>query len=138
VKKAGKCVHYNGSINECCKAGVNYKTLAGPEPAYARRLPCDTRYADNPVVCEKRQEPTAEEVAADEAWVQKRFEGIGKARAAIVAHLGGPWKRGTPGAGGVIDCPVCSGKQTLRFSRAGYNGHIHAACNTAACVRWME
>jgi len=41
---------------------------------------------------------------------------------------------------GIIDCPVCkSGK--LRYSKAAYNdynGHIHAACTTKNCVRWME
>jgi len=38
---------------------------------------------------------------------------------------------------GELDCPVCkTGK--LRYSRSSYNGHIHAACNTKDCVRWME
>lgn len=62
----------------------------------------------------------------------------GKARAAIVEHLGGPWKKGTPSAVGKIDCPVCGGKETLAFRRAGYNGHIHAQCSTDGCVSWME
>ena len=38
---------------------------------------------------------------------------------------------------GEMACPVCkTGK--LRYSRAGYNGHVHAACSTDTCVRWME
>ena len=38
---------------------------------------------------------------------------------------------------GEMKCPVCNtGK--LRYSRAGYNGHVHAACTTENCVRWME
>lgn len=38
---------------------------------------------------------------------------------------------------GVMACPVCkTGK--LRYSRAGYNGHVHGACSTENCVRWME
>ena len=38
---------------------------------------------------------------------------------------------------GQIDCPVCkSGK--LRYTRASYNGHVHAACSTDNCVQWME
>jgi hypothetical protein len=149
MKKTGKCVHYNGTVNDCCDAGVNYKALAGSADAWALRLPCHSEAyrsgsgmtlprADSVAVCDKRQEPTAEEVAADEAWVNERFEKMGNARAAIVAHLGGPWKRGAPSAGGVIDCPACGGKQTLHFSRAGYNGHIHASCETEDCVRWME
>ena len=67
-----------------------------------------------------------------------QFVGMAKARNAIVDSLGGPWKRGTPGASGTIDCPVCDGKKMLQFSRAGYNGHIHAACGTDGCVCWME
>ena len=38
---------------------------------------------------------------------------------------------------GSMDCPVCkTGK--LRYSRAGYNGHVHAGGTTEGCVRWME
>lgn len=38
---------------------------------------------------------------------------------------------------GEIDCPVCKAAK-LRYSRAGYNGHVHAACMNDKCVRWME
>jgi hypothetical protein len=39
--------------------------------------------------------------------------------------------------GGEIVCPVCkTGK--LCYSRAAYNGHVHAACSTNGCVAWME
>ena len=38
---------------------------------------------------------------------------------------------------GEIDCPVCKSAK-LRYSRAGYNGHVHAACMNGNCVRWME
>lgn len=89
------------------------------------------------MLSEKRR-GTAEELAALEAEMNRRFELIGEARRAIVAHCGGPWKRGTPGASGEIDCPACGTEKSLRFSRAGYNGHIHAACTTEDCVRWME
>lgn len=38
---------------------------------------------------------------------------------------------------GEMKCPVCkTGK--LRYSRSGYNGHVHAVCSTETCVRWME
>lgn len=61
-----------------------------------------------------------------------------KAREAIVEFCGGPWKRGDGGVAGVIDCPCCGAKDSLSFSRAGYNGHIHASCETEDCVSWME
>lgn len=38
---------------------------------------------------------------------------------------------------GEMDCPVCKTGR-LRYSRAAYNGHVHAACSTDNCVRWME
>ena len=38
---------------------------------------------------------------------------------------------------GEIDCPVCK-KAKLRYSRAAYNGHVHAACMSRTCVQWME
>jgi hypothetical protein len=137
VKKSEKCVHYNGTVNECCAAGVNYQQLAGPGDGWFKRLPCDTRWAGPEAKpCEKRQAPTPEEVEADEKWVRELMERVGKIRDAIVAHLGGPWRRGTPGASGSIPCPCCGG--TVRFSRSGYNGHVHAACSNEDCARWME
>ena len=38
---------------------------------------------------------------------------------------------------GEMPCPVCK-TGTLRYSRAGYNGHVHAHCSTSNCVDWME
>lgn len=125
------CKHYRGVYeHDTCKAGVEYVTL-GKFP----ERPCTN--PDSKVPCEKCERKTPEEIAARHAEVEKRFEGTSKARAAIVAFLGGPWKKGTPGARGEIKCPVC-GLGQLRFSRAGYNGHIHAACETDGCVSWME
>lgn len=38
---------------------------------------------------------------------------------------------------GEMPCPVCK-DGTLRYSRAAYNGHVHACCSNPECVRWME
>lgn len=130
------CKHYRGMHEkEACEAGIRFDSLAGHrQPGFFDTCPCFGPQG----ACEKAEYPTAEEMAARDAEIAERFARIGKARDAIVESLGGPWKRGTPGASGAIDCPVCSGPKTLRFSRAGYNGHIHAACTTDDCVRWME
>jgi len=64
-------------------------------------------------------------------------ENIEKAREAITARLG-RWRRGDPSAAGLIDCPVCGGRETLGYRRAGSNGHVHARCLTPGCVSWME
>lgn len=84
---------------------------------------------------EKFSKPKPREMSPE---VRELFERTMKARAAIVDHLGGPWKRGAKSAGGVIDCPACGNTACLQFSRAGINGHIHAACRTEGCVSWME
>jgi hypothetical protein len=135
-KKLRKCKHFNGTVNKTCEAGVKYedvRTSKGEGKGWS--LPCYDEAA--PKKCAKCELPTDEEVAAEEARWVKISEGTMMAREAIVAHAG-PWKRGTPGAQGTIDCPVCSSKGTLRFTRAGVNGHIHAACSTKNCVSWME
>lgn len=130
------CKHYHGMYEkDKCGAGVRFDSL----PHFGTREFHDTCPCFGPQgACEHAIYPTAEELAAAEAELNKRWENIIKARSAIVESLGGPWKRGTPGASGTIDCPVCSGRKTLQFSRAGYNGHIHAACSTEGCVKWME
>lgn len=38
---------------------------------------------------------------------------------------------------GKMKCPVCN-EGELRYSRASYNGHVHAKCSTQGCVAWME
>lgn len=38
---------------------------------------------------------------------------------------------------GIMKCPCCADGK-LRYSRAAYNGHIHAHCSTDGCVSWME
>lgn len=132
------CKHYQAmSDHDTCKAGVAYDDFKGLK--FDER-PCfmggkDRKFCGG---CDKQEFPTAEEVAAKEAMFRERLMRTVTARAAIVQHLGGDWKRGMAGSQGAIDCPVCSAKDALRFSRSGYNGHIHAACKTENCVRWME
>lgn len=137
------CKHFRDmTSHKTCAVGVEYDSVTLAKGTKEYSLPCiiGARQDYNPLgaKCTKCDMPTAEELAAEEEEIEKRCQELGKARQAIVAHLGGPWKRGTAGASGVIDCPVCGGKQTLRFSRAGYNGHIHAKCKTEKCVSWME
>lgn len=130
------CKHYRGmSGKETCEAGVEFKSLPNfGTKDFHPTCPCFGPTGG----CDKAEYPTDEELAEQEAEDEKRFQSIGKARAAIVESLGGPWKREMQGTSGVIDCPACGSRQSLRFSRSGYNGHIHAACSTEDCVRWME
>ncbi len=128
------CKHYRAmSENTTCKLGVSYGQFKGKSDL----CPCFRQQSTQPLPCELAEYLTPEEAAAEDKWLQERFANMSKARQAIVDELGGPWKRGVLGGSGAIDCPVC-GTGALRFSRSGYNGHIHAACTTETCVRWME
>ncbi len=147
------CKHYRGMHErDACEVGIKFEDVKvkheSPIPYTSRgiqytatvSLPCfpagDSLNLAN-ATCEKCVFPTAEELAAEEAELKKGMEEMMKVRAAIVAHLGGPWKKGMKGNAGSIDCPVCV-KGCVNFSRAGYNGHIHAKCSTPECVAWME
>lgn len=139
MSKADWCKHYNGTVNDQCRAGVTYTTVELGRGTKQFSLPCFRD--ENPLgaVCEKCEFRTAEEEAARKAEQAKRFDNIVKARTAIVESLGGPWKKGMPGLNGRIPCPCCGQPGAmLSFSRAGYNGHIHARCSTDDCVSWME
>lgn len=131
------CKHFRSmGANDTCNAGVEYATFRDLPHG---RKPCFCRNGESPPGgCELAVFPTAEEIAAEDAEHAKIIIESMLARDAIVAHCGGPWKRGMPSASGAIDCPICSGIGTLRYSRAGVNGHIHAACATDNCVAWME
>lgn len=130
------CNHYRAmSEHDTCEAGIAYDTFKGLK---FEQRPCFMRKGVCPGGCDKAVFPTPEEIAAQDAEFAKRFDNTMNARQAIVASLGGPWKKGTPSTKGVIDCPVCGAEKSLNFSRAGYNGHIHASCNTDDCVCWME
>jgi len=123
------------SGKDACEAGVRFDSLPNYRMSgWFDSCPCLGPHGG----CDKAVYPTEEELEAERVADEKRWNDIAKARAAIVESLGGPWKRGAPGASGVIDCPVCGGQKTLKFSRAGYNGHIHAKCATAECMNWME
>lgn len=122
-------------LKETCAAEVRFDSL----PNHGTRGFMDSCPCFGPSSgCDRAEYLTPEEIEAEEEEIAKRFANIGVARLAIVESLGGPWKRGTPSSSGTIDCPVCMAKESLRFSRAGYNGHIHASCKTDGCVRWME
>lgn len=130
------CNHYQAmSEHAICKAGVLYQDFKGL--SFDQR-PCFERNGVAPTGCPHAVFPTAEERASRDAEMAERFVRMGNARKAIVEHLGGPWKKGDASARGRIDCPNCGVAEGLGFTRAGYNGHIHAHCITEGCASWME
>lgn len=103
--------------------------------------------------CDKFELPTEEEIKSHHAKTHNSIAQMFKARAAIVKELdrrnedidvsvqfversqSGDAKNFVAGAG-KMQCPICGGE--LAYSRAAYNGHIHASCSSDGCVRWME
>ena len=73
----------------------------------------------------------------DEREFKKDMAKVNKARRAIVDHLGAYVRGRSRDAQGFIPCPNC-GTGELYFTRAAYNGHIHARCSTDFCTSWME
>lgn len=149
---ADKCVHFNGVMNDRCRAGVAYVDVradspepiryrhangiaSSPETVYTMRssLPCHVSSNLCGATCDKQQLPTPEEVAAKVGAHQRDIEGLFTARAAIVKRIAANGK-----SDGVMDCPVCGKLLSLHYSQASSNGHIHARCESAGCVAWME
>ena len=87
--------------------------------------------------CDKRSTWTqaeAEQLIADgEAAMERHM------RAFRAAHDDAKAKKFGKGQGGAdsLPCPVCTTGR-LYYRVAGYNGHMHAKCETEGCVSWME
>lgn len=145
--KAGQCIHYTGCLNPrtpTCKAGINYREHVGGDGfGWVRRIPCHTLKDDDisaKVKCDLYQEPSAEEVAADEAKTQEHIRKFmtaytGKVREWREANK---WDRKNPKAAtGKVPCEVC-GIGEIHLNMAAYNGHVWGKCTTEGCVEWVE
>lgn len=152
--RKGTCKFYNGDFhNKCCEAGVEYRTVTtDPDNIDGRayRKPCvnweewnrSSRFPLSPAqasqwekrgTCEKRQEPSAEEIAKFEAEMNahtNKFKKIVPLLKEIKTQFRGQsWK-------GTKPCPVCGG--TLHLTHSAYNGHVWGKCETENCVAWAE
>lgn len=133
---ASRCVHYRSpSDSDTCQAGVRYDDVRDDTVKNGWRLPCFCNSTARP--CPKCEFPTPEQVAAEVAAIEASFERSNSAMHAAHAdakHRG--FGKGRGGAASIV-CPAC-GTGTLHYSVAGYNGHMHASCDTPGCVAWME
>jgi hypothetical protein len=72
--------------------------------------------------------------------LSRRYKAQDKSVAPLIPEMEHHWykpQKNYFSGGGIMDCPVCkTGK--LKYSRAGYNGHVHGRCSTNGCVAWME
>lgn len=151
----GQCVHFNGTQNDACDAGVNYAEAFGALDRRSCRSPCIQEYKSHERVdgkmvpiwkpwnrlpgeemkCDKFRLPTAEEIAADEAQTKRLMDRMRLVMAAVR-----PWRTWTKtnrvGKQEVIECPACKGR--LHLSQAAYNGHVWGQCETKGCVSWIQ
>lgn len=109
-----RCIHFNGIMNDCCKAGIKYADVRIDRPY---KFPCLKQGGE----CSSCQFPTGEEVKNRIGEITDMGNKSLVAYAKIKEHIGE-----TKGVSGVIDCE-CGGK--LKFSVASTNGHIWAACS---------
>lgn len=126
--KAGTCRHFTGLMNAECKEGVNYHAVRD-ESARPYRFPC-LGGADS-AGCARFSAYTEAEAEADQKRFAETIARAGLIREAIVKATGGKRK-----VGGQIECPACKAGK-VQYTVA-YNGHVHAACSTPDCARWME
>jgi hypothetical protein len=136
------CIHFTGIGKDTCAAGFSYEAVdASLKLPYRVGLPClkpdakglETLNGRPQCQCPKLQFPTEDEVQAEldshKASMQKMALALAVIDPIRKEQKGKNW-------GGVLECPVCKGR--LHVSHAAYNGHVHARCETADCVSWME
>lgn len=126
-RRLSTCRHFTGVMNETCAVGVVYRSVRDTSGPGMARWPCTG--AGCPIVCDKKEPRTAEEIDAEDREFADRIAHFLPARTAIIA---------TKQRAGAVDCPKCGGNGALRFTVSSYNGHVHAACNTEGCLSWME
>lgn len=136
---AGRCVHFNGTMNRRCRAGMVYDEVdRNRRVPYRAALPCHTpdvfahHYSGPQCHCPHVRFPTAEEVRMKEQEHERHMAKMVLALGIVAPlrkeHAGKYWV-------GEVVCPVCGGVLHVRHHG---NGHVHARCETKGCVAWME
>lgn len=139
---AFRCVHFTGLGKGKCKAGMTYDEVDKEmRVAYRAGLPClkpdpdDLAKLDGrpQCACPHLRFPSEEEVQKELDMWKQQMEKMTTALAIInpirEKHAGKDWQ-------GILECPNCKNK--LHVTHSGYNGHVHAKCETEGCVAWME
>jgi hypothetical protein len=132
-KKLHTCIHFTGIQNQTCKANVPYEK-ARDESTKPYKFACLDADTD---VCPLREYPTSEQVDAAEAEMNRRLDQLRVAMPACRADAKSKGFGKGHGGQSSIACPVCE-SGTLRYSVAGYNGHMHGRCTTEGCMSWMQ
>lgn len=115
---ARKCIHFNGVMENICKAGIKYKDVREEPEHGPYNFPCLKQGGQ----CPKAQFPTDEQV---KERVEEIEDSGAKALIAMVSVKEHYAK--TKEQSGKIPCQ-CGGE--LHYVVASLNGHVHAKCNS--------
>lgn len=120
---ADKCIHFNGTMNKQCKAGVKYEEIRGPK----MKIPCikNTTLSADPVegvMCIKRTFPTEQQIQEKLGQIDQSGRNSTKAFVAAKSHFQKTGERHS-----TIQCPVCKGK--LEYVVAVTNNHLTVHCH---------
>lgn len=128
----GKCIHFNGIMNEACKCGINYKQTFGERPVL--KMPCVKdrmqHLTDEIIPCDKLEFPTMEEVTRQIDHQNKHLKLVLSGLASVKQHI-----KNTGEKRGTIKCP--NGDHELHYTQAEINGHVWMACKTCD-IKMME
>lgn len=137
-REMNTCQHFNGILNDVCRAGVRYWDLVPDGLGCALKLPClmaDQR--PDAAACDKRHLPTREEAEREVEASERACRDVMVAMDAAHNHAHAAGLGEANGGNGKLPCPVCKVGE-IHYSVASYNGHMHARCSTPECVKWME
>ena len=117
---ARKCIHFNGVMNDECKAGVKYKDVREEPEDGPYKFPCLKQGGE----CSKAQFRTAEQVNARVSEIGDVGVKVLVAMVSIKSHI-----KETNQQTGMVPCQ-CGG--SLHYSVAQINGHVWAKCNSCS------
>lgn len=115
---ARKCIHFNGIMNDECKAGIKYKDVRVDDSDGPYKFPCLKQGGE----CSCAQFRTDEEVKSKVAEIDDSCIKTIVAMALIKDHI-----HKTKEQKGKVKCK-CGGE--LHFAVAQINGHVWAKCNS--------
>jgi hypothetical protein len=136
------CAHYKpkpGAVrSDYCAlgCGASERMDAGRKAGQPNMTPCigGHKAADVLALCPKWERRSMEHSIARADSFEEMFK-----RMEIVDPVVTKWRtipKPATSRAEVIECPVCKGR--LHLSQSSYNGHVHAKCETADCVAFME
>lgn len=125
---AGKCIHFNGMINDKCGKGIAYNDVKD-KSARPYKIPCLKKEVHNGGSCEHCQFPSEEEAFRQANLIEEKQTKTIGTLIAVKQHYAKTKK-----SSGVIECLGCGGE--LHYLVAS-NGHTRASCEDCE-MGWVE